>query len=165
MTSRRTIRLMLPALALFGLGACSPTIDNHGHRFDADMAGAIIPGVTSKQEVTRLMGSPSALATFEDNQWYYVSQKTERKSFYQAEITDQQVLAITFGEDGLVSDIQRADLSQAEPITPVTDVTPTTGNELSLAQQLLGNIGRFNTDSKPRDRAPPFWSQTGRPGS
>jgi outer membrane protein assembly factor BamE (lipoprotein component of BamABCDE complex) len=159
MTSRRMLRLTLPALALVGVGACSPTVDNHGHRFDADMAGAIVPGVTSKQDVARLMGSPSALATFEDNRWYYVAQKTERKSFYQAEITDQQVLAITFGEDGLVADVERADLSQAKDITPVSDVTPTTGNELSLAQQLLGNIGRFNSDSKPRDRAPPFWNQ------
>lgn len=161
MMSRRTLKLTLPALALLGLGACTPTIDNHGHRFDADMAGAIVPGVTSKQEVAQLMGSPSALATFEDNQWYYVAQKTERKSFYQAQITDQQVLAITFGDDGLVSNVERADLAQAEDITPVTDVTPTSGNELSLAQQLLGNIGRFNSDSKPRDRAPPFWNQRG----
>lgn len=162
MTSLRTLRHTLPALALLALAACSPTIDNHGHRFDSDMAGAIVPGTTSKQDVMRLMGSPSALATFEDNQWYYVAQKTERKSFYQAQITDQQVLAITFDDDGLVKEVERADLTQAEKITPVSDVTPTVGNELSLAQQLLGNIGRFNSDSKPRDRAPPFWSQ--RPG-
>ncbi|HWL71134.1 MAG TPA: outer membrane protein assembly factor BamE [Geminicoccus sp.] len=160
------LRLTGPAMALLALAACTPMIDNHGHRFDADMAGAIVPGVTSKQEVARLMGSPSALATFEDDEWYYVAQKTERKSFYQAEITDQQVLAISFGDDGLVTDVTRSDLSQAKDITPVADITPTSGNELSLAQQLLGNIGRFNSEGGPTDRSPPFWSQRSRrPGS
>ena len=95
----------------------------------------------------------------------HVAQKTERKSFYQEKITDQQVLAITFGDDDLVQDVERADLSQAEKITPVKDVTPTEGNEMSLAQQLLGNIGRFNSDGPTRDRAPPFWNQrTGQRG-
>ena len=164
MTVRRTLPLILPTLGVL-LAACSPTIDNHGHRFDADVAGSIVPGVTSKQDVARLMGSPSALGTFEDDEWYYVAQKTERKSFYQAEITDQQVLAVRFGEDDLVSEVDRADLAQAESITPVSDVTPTAGNELSLAQQLLGNIGRFNSDAPTRDRAPPFWNQrSGRRG-
>jgi outer membrane protein assembly factor BamE (lipoprotein component of BamABCDE complex) len=165
MTARRTLPLSLTVLALL-TGACSPTIDNHGHRFDTDMVGSIVPGVTSKQDVARLMGSPSALGTFEDDEWYYVAQKTERKSFYQAEITDQQVLAIRFGDDELVKEVERADLAQAEDITPVADVTPTAGNELSLAQQLLGNIGRFNSEEAPtRDRAPPFWDQrTGRRG-
>ena len=165
MMARRTIPMTIGMAALL-LAACSPTIENHGHRFDADMVGSIVPGVTSRQDVARLMGSPSALATFEDDQWYYVAQKTERKSFYQAEITDQQVLAITFGEDDLVREVERADLAQAEEIIPVKDVTPTAGNELSLAQQLLGNIGRFNSDGPTRDRAPPFWNQrTGRSGN
>ena len=164
MTSPRSIASAFPALVLL-LGACSPTITTHGHRFDADQAGAIKPGITSKQEVAQLMGSPSTLATFEDDRWYYVSQRTERKSFYQAEITDQQVLAITFGPDDMVSNVERTDLAQAENITPVSDVTPTAGNELTIAQQLLGNVGRFNSDGPTKASTPPFWNQrTGQRG-
>jgi hypothetical protein len=36
-------------------------------------------------------------------------------------------------------------LDDAQQIVPVDDTTPTLGRELGLLQQLLGNIGRFNT--------------------
>lgn len=155
------MRITLPTLALLALAGCAPTIDNHGHRLDPDVVSSIQPGTTSKQDVAQRLGSPSTLATFEDDRWYYVAQRTERKSFYQEKITAQQVLAITFGPDGMVSSVDHADLAEAENITPNSEITPTAGNELTLAQQLLGNIGRFNnTDSPTQDRAPPFWSQS-----
>ena len=137
MTSPRTLAVALPTLALL-LGACSPTITTHGHRFDADQTGAIKPGITSKQEVAQLMGSPSTLATFDDDRWYYVSQRTERKSFYQAEITDQQVLAITFGPDNMVKNVERTDLAQAEDISPVSDVTADRRQRVDVGSAAFG---------------------------
>ena len=160
MTPNRKLMFILPAMASLMLTACSPTIANHGHQFVADETGEIKPGVTTKQEVAQMLGSPSSLGTFDDDRWYYVSQRTERKSFYQSQITDQQVLAITFGSDGVVSDVKRDTLAQAEQITPVADVTPTAGNELTFAQQLLGNVGRFNSPGPTKER-PPFWNQRG----
>ena len=138
---RATAAALLLAAALAG---CTPSVDNHGHRLDDAAIAQLRPGATSREQVLRLLGSPSALASFEDSSWYYISQRTEQMSFYQTAVVDQQVLAVHFDERGVVTAIERHDLADARDITPVAETTPTFGNEVTVMQQLLGNIGRFN---------------------
>ncbi len=131
------------ALALL-LGACVPTVQQYGQRIDPEVVARIRPGVTSKEEVFRLMGSPSATATFDDRRWYYVTQTVEKRSFYQEELTDQRVLILVFDDRGIVQRVEERGLERARAIEPVADATPTMGNELTLFEQLIGNIGRFS---------------------
>lgn len=128
------------------LGACTPTIDTHGHKVDPDVLSQIEPGVTSREQVLRMLGSPSSMSTFNDSVWYYISQRTERMSFYQSEITDQDVVAIAFDRRGLVASVDQHGLDEARAIDPAPERTKTLGNELSILQQFLGNVGRFNSD-------------------
>jgi outer membrane protein assembly factor BamE (lipoprotein component of BamABCDE complex) len=60
------------------------------------------------------------------------------------------VVTIEFDESGIVSDVRTRDVTAALAVEPSPDATRTLGNELTLLQQLLGNIGRFNT--QPQDR-------------
>jgi outer membrane protein assembly factor BamE (lipoprotein component of BamABCDE complex) len=147
------MKAMLPsttlALALAGglvLGACAPTINNHGYQIDPELLSQITPGVTSREQVARILGSPSSMATFDDDSWYYISQRTERMSFYQNRVTAQDVVAISFDRSGIVASVEQHGMDEAMPIQPVADATPTLGNELTLIQQFLGNLGRFNSD-------------------
>jgi outer membrane protein assembly factor BamE (lipoprotein component of BamABCDE complex) len=145
------LALGLAALALL---ACSPTIATHGHRLDEQALAGIEPGHSSRQEVAQLLGSPSARSTFGDSPWYYVSQRTEQLSFYQADVTDQDVVVISFDEQGVVSSIERHDLDEAREIELVSRETPTSGNELNDLEQFVGNIGRFNPPLEDADIGP-----------
>lgn len=143
---RRLCRGLCGVVALCVIvGACSPTVRTHGHRIDETRLAQITPGVTSREQVEALLGSPSAVGTFEDDRWYYISQKTERMSFYQSELVAQDVVSVRFDDKGLVADVQQHGLEQAEAIEPTSETTRTMGNELTLVEQLLGNIGRFNS--------------------
>lgn len=142
------LALGLAALALL---ACSPTVATHGHRLDERALARIEPGQSSRQDVAQLLGSPSARATFGDSPWYYVSQRTEQLSFYQADVTDQDVVVISFDEQGVVSSIERHGLDEAREIELVGRETPTTGNELNVLEQFVGNIGRFNAPPEDAD--------------
>lgn len=137
--------LAIALLALAGLLGCTPTVENHGHSLDEAQIGKIKPGSSSRQEVLQLMGSPSALSTFDDNAWYYVSQRTEKKSFYQNDVVDQEVVTVTFDEEGRVAAIDRHGLDQVASIDPVNRITPTAGSSPSIFKQLIGNIGRFSS--------------------
>ena len=112
-----------------------------------------MPGVTSREEVYRVLGSPSTLAPFDSLHWYYVSQRTEQMSFYQSEITNQDVVTVVFDQAGIVDEIQRLDLSKANNIDPDEEKTRTLGNELSVFEQFIGNIGRFSAPIDGPDRA------------
>ena len=132
------------ALATLSLPACTPNISTHGHRLDAAALGQIEPGQSSQGDVMQLLGSPSSLATFDDRTWYYVSQRTERHSFYHTTVVSQDVVAIEFDDQWTVSRVDRHDLNGAQEIDLVDRETPTSGNEMSVLEQFLGNIGRFN---------------------
>ena len=139
------MRAVGPLLACALLvAACSPTVKQHGHRIDDELLARITPGETSKEQVARILGSPSSLATFEDLRWYYITQRSERMSFYQSEIIEQDVVVISFDERGIVTRVGNHDLADAQSVAPSDEKTRTLGKELSLFEQLIGNIGRFS---------------------
>jgi outer membrane protein assembly factor BamE (lipoprotein component of BamABCDE complex) len=126
------------------LGACVPQVSNHGYRLDETALAQIEPGRTTHDQVLQLLGSPSALTTFDSSAWFYVSQRTERMSFYQEEVVNRDVVSITFDDRGTVTRVDRHGLEQAHDVTLVERETPTAGSELSALEQFIGNIGRFN---------------------
>lgn len=155
--SIRSIPRLWPApglalgLMVLALVACSPTIATHGHRLDEPALARIEPGRSSRQDVAQLLGTPSASATFGNSPWYYVSQRTEQLSFYQADVTDQDVVVISFDDQGVVSSIERHGLDAAREIEIVSRETPTSGTELGVLEQFVGNIGRFNPPPEDAD--------------
>jgi outer membrane protein assembly factor BamE (lipoprotein component of BamABCDE complex) len=131
-------------LALLVMTACTPQVSNHGYWLDEAALAQVQPGRTSRDQVLQLLGSPSSQATFDGAVWYYVSQRTERMSFYQEEVVNQDVVAIAFDDLGTVSGIDRHGLDRAQEVSFVDRETPTSGTELSVLEQFIGNIGRFN---------------------
>ena len=90
------------------------------------------------------MGSPTTQSTFNPNIWYYLGQESEKRGILDQQITDERIVVVIFNEDGVVEAIQEAD-SERENIPYARTKTPTHGNDLTFLQQLLGNLGRFNT--------------------
>ena len=140
------------ALALAAVSGCAPTVANHGWRLDPTAVAQVQPGKSTQADVQHLLGSPSSVATFDNDTWFYVTQKTEVRSFYQSKVEAQDVLRIDFDKGGVVADLKRNGLDTAENIQPAPEKTRTLGNELTLVQQFVGNIGRFNS-GQPADNA------------
>jgi outer membrane protein assembly factor BamE (lipoprotein component of BamABCDE complex) len=138
----------LAVLALAGAPACQPTVVTHGHQLDERRVAQIEPGATSREEVARVLGTPSTLATFDDRTWYYISQRYERANFFAQDLVAQDVVAIRFDERGIVADVDRVDLAAAVAVEPDPDATRTLGNELGILEQFVSNIGRFNPQNQ-----------------
>ena len=138
----------LLCVAALALAACTPEISTHGYRFDDATLAQLEPGRTTRDGTLQLLGSPSSVATFDDRVWYYVSQRTERMSFYQEEIVDQKVISITFDDQDVIQRIDRQSLEDAKEIALVGRETPTSGSELGILEQFIGNIGRFNPEQE-----------------
>jgi len=100
-------------------------------------------GEQNRNEVAEVLGTPSTLGTFDDKVWYYISRKTEKFAFLREKVLDQQVIAIYFNERDIVEAIHRYNQDDLREVGMVDRTTPTTGKELSVLEQLLGNLGRF----------------------
>lgn len=125
------------------LAACTPMTANRGNMLDDYQMKEIQPGVDTRDEVVRKIGSPTTIAPFDDNTWYYIGQKTSKRGILDPQITDERIVVVTFAQDGMVDKIvERKDGREDIPITQRK--TPTTGNDFTFMQQLLGNLGKFN---------------------
>ena len=139
-TGRRLVRLLATARSA-GVRAAG---EQSRLSLDEAALAQVEPGRTTRDEVQQLLGSPSSITTFDGAVWYYVSQRTERMSFYQEEVVNQDVVSITFDDLGTVKRIDRHGLEEAREVSLVDRETPTSGSELNAFEQFIGNIGRFN---------------------
>jgi outer membrane protein assembly factor BamE (lipoprotein component of BamABCDE complex) len=131
------------AATVLALAGCSNPVDQHGNLPDADKLAQIKPGSTDKATVTQLLGSPSTVAAFDANTWYYISQKTRVLVLNPPEVLDQQVLAIDFDDKGVVRDVEHRAMADGAAISPNPNATPAPGREFTFLEQLIGNFGKF----------------------
>ena len=126
-------------------GGCATNVEQRGNLPPQDKIAEIHPGNTTKDEVTKILGSPSSTSIFSDKTWYYISRRTGQFAFFDPNLLDQQVYIINFDDQGVVETISHKNLDDGREITPVARATPAPGRELSFLEQVIGNLGKFNS--------------------
>jgi outer membrane protein assembly factor BamE (lipoprotein component of BamABCDE complex) len=137
--------LMLTACLL--LSSCAwlmPPPQLRGNKVDPESLKELVPGTSTKADVSAVIGSPTARGTFDDNTWLYISEMTQQRIGRTLGEIDQNVVVLNFDERGVLTNVNKVDKEAALPVTVVNRTTPSPGTEASFMQQLLGNIGRFN---------------------
>jgi outer membrane protein assembly factor BamE (lipoprotein component of BamABCDE complex) len=140
---RRVAAFALSSVIL--LGACTPITTYQGFQAVEANPKDVKVGVDSKTTVMDRLGSPSAVATFDPNTWYYISQITDQMAFHKANIRQRDVVAINFDKsDDRVTAVNYYTLKDGHVVAFNRRSTPTRGRELSVIEQILGNIGNGN---------------------
>jgi outer membrane protein assembly factor BamE (lipoprotein component of BamABCDE complex) len=148
---QRWVLLIAGVSAAAALGACSPTVEQRGNLPSPDKLSEIHAGSTTKDEVAKLLGTPSSVSVFNnDKSWYYISRRTAQTAFFEPDVLDQQVYIVRFNDQGVVTAVDHKALEDGKEITPVARATPAPGRELSFLEQLIGNLGKFNTGGSSR---------------
>jgi outer membrane protein assembly factor BamE (lipoprotein component of BamABCDE complex) len=142
-------RTILPLAAMLAaavaLSSCAPRLTIRGNLpRDAQLA-KIVFGEQSREEVAAILGTPSTQGTFDDRIWYYISRKTEKFAFFEAQVVDQQIVVVYFTDNDIVQAIHRYNTDDLRQIDMVERQTPTVGKELSILEQFIGNLGRFGS--------------------
>ncbi|MEJ0015443.1 MAG: outer membrane protein assembly factor BamE [Acetobacteraceae bacterium] len=149
MQSHRSVSLpplfaLLAGLLLVGCSFFEAQPQLRGNRVDADQLKELVPGTSTRADVTALIGSPTARATFDDNTWLYVSEVTQPRIARVQGVLSQDVVVLSFNDQGVLQDVKRLNQDDAVQVSVVSRTTPSPGTEASFFQQLFGNIGRFN---------------------
>ena len=83
---------------------------------------------------------------FDDDTWYYISATREYLAYLRPDTRERRVIAVRFDEDGSVAAVDEYGLEDGRVVALVERETPTRGRELSLIEQLLGNVGRLPSE-------------------
>jgi outer membrane protein assembly factor BamE (lipoprotein component of BamABCDE complex) len=158
MRNNRRIPPLLTAVVLgaSALAACAPVASNHGFVALDVKPAEVKVGQDTKSTVLERLGSPSARSTFDQNTWFYMSQSVERVAFYRPRVTKREVVAVSFDPAEKVASVNSYTLADGKVIALNGRQTPTRGRELTILEQLLGNVGRVaNTlGGNEEDRQP-----------
>lgn len=132
--------LLAGALAV---SACTPITAQRGNFLEDYQIKQIKPQEHTESDVLKILGSPTAKAPFHKEIWYYLGQETEKRGILAPEVVDERIVIVMFDEEGRVAQI--GDIEDERIDIPYSrDRTPTHGHNMTLMQQLLGNLGRFN---------------------
>jgi outer membrane protein assembly factor BamE (lipoprotein component of BamABCDE complex) len=105
-----------------------------------------VPVGSSREQVLLALGTPSTTATFDNEVFYYISQKRYRAAqFMKPKIVDRHILAIYFDKDGKVQNIANYGLQDGKLFDFVSRTTPTGGKDQTFIGQIIQGVGKAPT--------------------
>ncbi|OLP56943.1 hypothetical protein BJF92_11945 [Rhizobium rhizosphaerae] len=134
-------------LATAALGGCSATADSLGQTYTQgyivdQQTLALVPVGSSREQVLLSLGTPSTTATFDNEVFYYISQKRHRAAaFMNSKIIDQSILAVYFDDKGTVAKLAHYTLQDGRVFDMITRTTPTGGKDMTFLGQILSGNG------------------------
>ncbi|WP_182085846.1 outer membrane protein assembly factor BamE [Aureimonas sp. ME7] len=130
------------ACAMIALTGCQTSqVYNQGYIVD-EQALAQVPVGSSRDQVLLALGTPSTTATFDNEVFYYISQKRVRQvAFMKPKLVDQRILAIYFGKDNTVRQIANYGLQDGKVFDFISRTTPTGGRDTSFLGSILSDEG------------------------
>lgn len=136
-----SITLIVVALITTG---CAERITTHGQIIKTKNVQRIVKGTHNKEDVQYLLGSPSAVGTFNKNTWYYLTEKKVSKPLKDDKIIERRIVTITFDKNGIVKTIDDKTTTNIPQMTFNEKITPTYGQKLGIIDQMIENIGPGN---------------------
>ena len=134
------------AIALIGaaVASCAVTETRRGHLLPQGVAAELSSANVSQQRVVELLGTPSTVSAFDRNRWYYIGEVQQHQAFFKPDVVARQVLILDFDQGLQLAKVGTLSETDGQEITLVSRETPTEGNKITILEQLLGNLGRFN---------------------
>ena len=138
-----------------GLSACAPIQSYSGFQTIESDPKDVKIGVDTKSTVRGRLGSPSATSTFDNNTWFYMNQMKSRVAFKKPQIIARNITAITFDKESeVVKGVNTYTLKDGKVIAFNGRETPTRGREMTILEQILGNVGRGSVLNNADDQVP-----------
>jgi outer membrane protein assembly factor BamE (lipoprotein component of BamABCDE complex) len=131
----------LAMLLVAPVAGCGAQVDRHGHVFmDVDVQ-QVQPGM-SKDQVKLALGSPDTTGTINGDAYYYISTTQKSYAFFKPWEIDRVVVAVYFDKSQTVQQVAHYGLQDGVVVNYAKDETPARGKDLSMVDQLLGNLSQ-----------------------
>ena len=126
------------------LAACAPVYRNHGYvPLDSELADVKV-GESTRQDVADFIGRPSSVGMMTDGGWYYVGSRFKSYGAYEDREVDRQVVAVSFDDKGVVSNVERFGQDKGRVVVISRRVTESNIKGVGFLRQLMGNLGRIS---------------------
>ena len=131
-------------LLRISLSSCLASSEKHGYMFDLSDHELLQEGVSSKETVIKIMGSPTMISDIAmPESWIYYSEEVEKFLFFLPKIISRNILVITFNNSNSIGNIRRFDLSNNDERLKFTSkYTKVVSREEGFFKSIFSNIGQ-----------------------
>ncbi len=138
-------RLAVAASIGFAAGACTIGEEfQRGYLLDERAVAQVQPGM-SADRVLQTLGTPSTVSTVGNQDWYYISQRSQRRvQFMGDSIVDQRVTAVYFNKSLKVERVALYGLQDGKIFDFISRTTPTGGGDQNFLGQIFKGVTKFN---------------------
>ena len=95
----------------------------------------------NKDEIINTIGQPNYIDIIE-NKYYYFSERTKTKNFFDQKITNRKIIVFNFNKDETIKSFSQYDLDDQRNIEYVKDKTPNEIIKRGLIEKLFGGVGK-----------------------
>lgn len=133
---------------ILALASCVSRLEKHGYMFDMSGYDMVQTGVTTKEKLVKLMGSPTLITDFdgdkpEDKLWIYYSEDVEHFLFFTPKIVDRKIVVISFSEDDVINQIRTIDLKNDDKnLKFAQNHTPVDDHKRGIFKAFFSNVGQ-----------------------
>ena len=104
----------------------------------------LTPGLSQQADVQAVLGPPTFVEQFNQNNWDYVSQVTHMRIGQTEGVQRQHVVVVTFDNNGVLQSITQKDTQDAVHVAMDGNRTPVPGGHAGFFQMLVGGVGSYN---------------------
>jgi len=132
---------------LIALNACVSKLDKRGYMFDMSDHNLLQEGITSKERVLKIMGSPTLISDLDsDEAWIYYAEDLKRLLFFKPDVISRDVLVVRFNEVGTIRELSRIDLNDEEKkLQFAANFTNVESRKIGLLKSLFSNVGQVKS--------------------
>lgn len=129
---------------MLGANSCVSRVDKHGFMFEFSDHEMLQEGVTTRERVLKMMGSPTLISDLdEDEAWIYFSEDLKRFLFFKPKIIERNVLVIRFKSD-TINELKKLTLNdEAQKLEFVIDYTAVNGHKTGFFKSIFSNVGQI----------------------
>lgn len=111
--------------------------------FDLTDSKLLQEGVTTKERVIRIMGSPTLVSDLDDNEaWIYYAEEVKLFLFFLPEVTSRNILVLRFDEANNLKELKNVDLaSEVKNLNFASNYTAVDGHKVGLLKSFFSNVG------------------------
>jgi outer membrane protein assembly factor BamE (lipoprotein component of BamABCDE complex) len=129
---------------LITASSCVSRVDKMGYMFELSDHDILQEGITSKERVLKIMGSPTLISDFDSEVWIYYSEDVKNFLFFKPEVTERNVLVIKFNDAEIVKEMKRINFSdEVKKLNFVSNYTTVDSHKTGFFKSIFSNVGQI----------------------
>lgn len=135
---------LLGICLLMAVNSCASRLDKHGFMFEFSDHEMLQEGITTKERVLKMMGSPTLISDLDhDEAWIYFAEDLKGFLFLKPEIVERNILVIRFESD-TIRELKKISLeNETKNLQFVADYTMVDSHKVGFFKSIFSNVGQI----------------------